>query len=132
MFTKTRVLVVEDDEVTRSLLRRMLRALRFASVETAATAEAARLAFHADPSEWPDVVLCDIEMKPTNGHEFVRWMRAIPSPRAKAIRVVMVTSHADVANVRDAMAAGVSGYLVKPVTEAALRIRMERLLAPPT
>jgi two-component system, chemotaxis family, chemotaxis protein CheY len=130
LFGKFRVLAVEDDNATRLMLRRMLETLEFAAVETAASVDGAKLAFQAPPEQWPNVVLCDVDMKPENGLDFVAWLRAQPMGQMRKTPVVMVTAHAHAALVRRAMELGVSGYLVKPVGEAALRTRLERAIEP--
>jgi DNA-binding response OmpR family regulator len=61
-----------------------------------------------------DLVLLDLEMQPMNGIEFTRQLR-----RGKAnsgVPIIMITGHADLANVREARDAGVTEFLVKPVT----------------
>lgn len=130
MFKKFRALVVDDDGTTRLMLRGMLEALEFASVDTAAGAEGAKLAFQTSPDQWPDIVLCDVNMKPTSGLELVAWFNAQPKILARSIPVVMVTAHSDAPIVRRAMELGVAGYLVKPVQPMALRMRMEKALLP--
>jgi two-component system chemotaxis response regulator CheY len=132
LFKKFRALVVDDDGTTRLMLRSMLEALEFASVDTAAGAEGAKLAFQTSPDQWPDIVLCDVNMKPTSGLELVAWFNAQPKIVARGIPVVMVTAHSDAPIVRRAMELGVSGYLVKPVQPMALRMRMEKALLPRT
>jgi two-component system chemotaxis response regulator CheY len=123
-------LVVEDDNPTRLLLRKMLEELQFSSVDTAAGVESAKLAFQTTQDRWPSIVLCDVNMKPTNGLEFVAWLKSQPMAAVRSIPIVMVTAHADASIVRRAMELGVSGYLVKPVKEGPLRTRMERALMP--
>lgn len=130
MFSKFRVLAVEDDNATRLMLRRMLEALEFAAVDTAAGVEGAKLAFQTPADQWPHVMLCDVDMKPENGLDFVAWLRGQALAQMRKTPVIMVTAHAHAALVRRAMELGVSGYLVKPVSEAALRARLERAIMP--
>ena len=130
MFKKFRALVIDDDSTTRLMLRQMLEVLEFASVDTAAGAEGAKQAFQSSPDRWPDILLCDVNMKPTSGLEFVAWMKSQPKIAARMIPVVMVTAHSDAPIVRRAMELGVAGYLIKPVQPLALRTRMERALLP--
>jgi two-component system chemotaxis response regulator CheY len=128
LFKKYRALVIDDDGTTRLMLRQMLEALEFAAVETAAGAEGGKQAFQTLPDRWPDVVLCDVNMKPTSGLEYVAWMKSQPKIAARMIPIVMVTAHSDAPIVRRAMELGVSGYLIKPVQPLALRTRLERAL----
>lgn len=130
MFKKFRALVIEDDGTTRLMLRKMLEELEFAGIETAAGAEGAKLEFQKPPNEWPDVILCDVNMKPVGGLELIAWMKGQPQIAAREIPIVMVTAHSDAPIVRRAMELGVSGYLVKPVAPMALRVRLEKALLP--
>jgi CheY-like chemotaxis protein len=130
LFEKLRVLAVEDENATRLMLRRMLEALKFAAVDTAASVDGAKLAFKTAPELWPNILLCDSDLKPANGLDFVAWLRAQPLGQMRKIPVIMVTAHAHAALVRRAMALNVSGYLVKPVGETALRTRLERAIEP--
>ena len=130
MFKRFRALVVDDDGTTRLMLRSMLEALEFSSVDTAAGAEGAKLAFQTSPDQWPDIILCDVNMKPTSGLELVAWLKAQPKIASRSIPIVMVTAHSDAPIVRRAMELGVAGYLVKPVQPIALRMRMEKALLP--
>lgn len=130
MFSKFRVLAIEDDNATRLVLRRMLETLEFAAVDTAAGVEGAKQAFQTPIDQWPHVVLCDVDMHPKNGLDFVAWMRSQPLGQMRKMPVIMVTAHAHATLVRRAMELSVSGYLIKPVSEAALRARLERAIMP--
>ncbi len=122
--------MIDDDGTTRLMLRSMLEALEFGAVETAAGAEGAKHAFQTSPDQWPDVMLCDVNMKPTSGLELISWFNAQPKIASRGIPIIMVTAHSDAPIVRRAMELGVVGYLVKPVQPAALRLRLEKALLP--
>ncbi|MBI1245119.1 MAG: response regulator [Alphaproteobacteria bacterium] len=131
MYKKLRVLAIDDEEVARQMLRKMLENLQFGAVDTAPGAEAAKAAFEGAPERWPNLVLCDYAMKPTDGLQFVAWMNSRPDIKARRVPVVIVTAHADTSIVLQAMQKGVSGYLVKPFTEEALRVRIQRAFQSP-
>lgn len=128
MFKKYRALVIDDDELARRVLRKMLEHLQFGAVEIASGAESAKLAFHGASDTWPNLILCDFNMKPTNGIGFVSWMKSRPEIAALRIPVILVTAHADPSIVQQAMIHGLSGYIVKPFNEEALRIRIQRAI----
>jgi len=130
LFKKFRALVVEDDGTTRLMLRKMLEELEFAGIETAAGAEGAKAEFHKPADQWPDVILCDVNMKPVGGLELLAWLRGQPQIASREIPIIMVTAHSDAPIVRRAMELGVSGYLVKPVAAMSLRMRLEKALLP--
>jgi CheY-like chemotaxis protein len=70
--TAVRVLVVEEDDDTRELLRVLLESAG-ASVDVVATAKDARRELLAAP---PDVLVSDIRMPEENGYSLVRSLRS--------------------------------------------------------
>ena len=102
-----RVLIAEDEPVVAEGLRAQLEELGHSVAGVAydgrdAVAKAALLT--------PDIVLLDIKMPRLDGVEAagaIMGQRPVP--------IVLVTAHSDPALIQRAMAAGVMGYLVKPV-----------------
>jgi DNA-binding NtrC family response regulator len=102
-----RVLVVEDHEPTRRLMRRMLLELEGVIVDEASTAAEALSALAANS---PELMLLDVRLgsgAETGGLEVLRDARALG---CKA-RAVMVTG--DLGSVREAMRLGASDYVLK-------------------
>jgi CheY-like chemotaxis protein len=109
-----RILVVEDDEMMRELLRLHLSSAGYA-VEVAEDAITAGYAVLKSP---PDLIVCDVEMPHMDGFELVAALRgdeAIPR-----VPVIFLTSLAE--GDAHAKALAPSEYLQKPV-------RLEELLA---
>ena len=102
-----RVLVMDDDELMRELLRLHLCGAGYEVL----LAEDAVVAGHLVLKEPPDLVLADIEMPYMSGLELVEAMKADPATRS--IPVIFVTSRTD-AEAR-ARQLGAVGYLVKPL-----------------
>ena len=101
------VLLVDDEDIIRDVLRRILRR-DHEVVEAASIADArARLAERAF-----GVVLCDIRMGGDSGLELLREILA----GGADIAVVMVTGVDDPAVAEEALALGAYGYLLKPFT----------------
>jgi len=117
--TDIRVLVVDDHAVVRSGLRALLdREDEVTVVDEAATADEAvfRMIEHK-----PDVLLMDVTMPGTSGLEAIpKLLQASP-----ATRVLMLSMHDDPRYVREAFAAGASGYVLKEAadTEVVAAIR---------
>lgn len=101
-----RLLLTDDHQMLRQTLRRSLEDEGFDVVGEAGTGEEA--ADLVGPLK-PDVVLMDVTMPGIGGIEATRRIRE----QAPEVKVVMLTMHADHDVVRDAIAAGASGYLVK-------------------
>ena len=101
-----RVLLADDHRMLREGLRRSLESGGLTVTGEAGDGEeAVRLA----EEQRPDVVLMDVSMPVLDGVEATRLIRE----RSPAIRVVMLTMHADADVVARAIRAGASGYLVK-------------------
>jgi CheY-like chemotaxis protein len=115
------VLVVDDDEFNRLVLRRYLPAPPL----TLDMAVNGRAALDAAREEWPDVVLLDLEMPVMDGYEAARKLRAMEQDGRKPVRIIAISSNDEPAIMQRARAAGCDQYLVKP----APRETLWRLLA---
>jgi len=110
----TRVLVVDDHPVVRAGLRRLLEAdERLTVVGEAANARDAVLAARAGR---PDVVVLDVRLAADDG---IGTIPALLHERPKT-RILVFSAHSDPSLLRDAFAAGASGYLVKDAAEGDL------------
>lgn len=128
LFHDRTVLVVEDSFSMRQLLRSLLRQFGFAEILEAADGSDAlrRLA-----EERVDVVVSDWMMEPTDGFGFLTALRQHPDPMVRGLPVVMLTALANEDRVVAARDAGVTEYLIKPVSAAKLEQRLFSVLAKP-
>lgn len=118
------VLVIDDQEAVRDSVRMMLRSLGFGAILEAANGESAKEQF---TSRSPDLVLCDINMTPTNGFAFVKWVRMRNSGGFRT-PILFLTSHTEREVVMKAKEVGIDGFLVKPVGIADLTVRVDRAM----
>jgi len=102
-----RVVIADDDRLTRSVLRMILQEQSFQVVGEAADGE---LAIEACLTLRPDIAFIDIDMPKFNGHDVVTRVRD-DHPHLK---VVMLSSLATLDNVQQAMRAGAASFVVKP------------------
>ncbi len=109
-----RVLVVEDNPINRELATAMLRKLGF----QAANAVDGFAALTLLDGERFDLVLMDLQMPGLDGLETTRRIRARPGPQPK---IVALTANATPADREACDAAGMDGFLAKPVRLAKLR-----------
>lgn len=119
-------LVIEDDAFQRSLIVQALKVIGLASVREAGDGEAGLKACMA---RLPDIVVCDIEMTPMGGLDFLRALRRTRSGAVRSIPIVFLSSHAESDTVREAIAAGVDAFIVKPPTLRTLKARIDAVLA---
>ena len=116
-----RVLVVDDNPINLKLVALMLQKLGVESETAESGAEAIALA----DEESFDAVLMDIEMPGMNGFEACRQVLAI----RPLMPVVALTAHATTEVADLSVAAGMCGYLAKPITMPALRTALAQALA---
>jgi len=121
------VLVVEDEELIRSMIADMLADLGH-HAELARDGQEAVAAVQAGRY---DVVLMDAQMPKMDGVAATKAIRALDSP-ANVVPIVALTAHA-IEGYREAyIAAGMNDYLSKPVTLRALDTLLARWSAPPS
>ena len=103
-----RILVIEDQEDLRGVLRDLLTGSGYAVAEAAdgqAGVEITR-------SERPDLVLMDIQLPVMNGYEAIRQIKA--DATLNATPVIAVSSYAMKGDEEKARAAGCDHYVTKP------------------
>ena len=115
-----RILIVEDDEDTRSLVSSVLDSEGY-RVEEAATGESGERKLGESPF---DVVLLDLELPDIHGLEFLS--RA--ADRNTGAQFVIITGHGSVDSAVRAMRLGALDYLTKPLRTEELLIAIERAL----
>jgi two-component system cell cycle response regulator DivK len=117
------VLIVEDHEKNRKLLRKVLEKKGYRTVEV----ETGEAAVEAARQHSPDIVLMDYQLPGIDGIETFRRIRADPAIRRMPI--VAVTASAmpeDTARMREA---GFDGFETKPINVQGLLSTVETLLA---
>lgn len=114
-----RILVVEDTEDNRQIVRDLLTSADFEVLE--ATDGAAGVAL-AEQSR-PDLVIMDVQLPVMDGYEATRRLKSDPALRA--IPVIAVTSYALSGDEERSRAAGCDAYLSKPFSPSRL-LRMVR------
>lgn len=106
---KTRVLVVDDDEVVRYLMTKSLKMKgRYAIREAMNGAEACLML----GKEAPDVLILDIGMPDMDGLEVCRQIRKTPS--LSHLRVIIITGNTESKQARAIIALGFTNLLAKP------------------
>lgn len=122
------VLVAEDNQFCRQLIRTTLRALNVGDVREAGDGpEALQEVRH----RLPDLVFLDWDLPHLNGIEFTRMLRTAADSPNPFLPVIMVSAHATRYHVLAARDAGVNEYLVKPFSAAGLFSRMRAVIERP-
>ena len=103
-----RILVIEDQEDNRIILRDLLTSAGYAVIEAVNGKDGANLA----ESERPDLILMDMQLPVLDGYEATRRIKA--NPELAEIPVIAVTSYALSGDEEKARAAGCDAYVTKP------------------
>jgi CheY-like chemotaxis protein len=109
--TGLHILVVDDDEDARELLRAVLGYC--GALVTVVPGASDGLA--AIRRVLPDAVVCDIAMPEHDGYWFLRALRALPPDKGGAVPVLAVTAHGHLHGPDRTLPAGFDGHLRKPV-----------------
>ena len=108
------IAIVEDNTELRVLTQKILQ--RVLSVQRVTSYESAEEALEKIPKIKPQLVLMDINLPGMNGVECVRLL----TQKLPALQIVMLTVYDDDNDIFDSLAAGATGYLLKPVKAAEL------------
>jgi len=116
------ILVVDDDQGQRLLMRKVLENKGFEVIEAADGVEACRL----NEEHRPDLLLVDLMMPRMDGYELCRELRA--QTHSTDIPIVVTTSRSDVASIVRAYDAGATDFVPKPVNWLVLSNRIRYIL----
>lgn len=108
-----KIAVIDDEMLMRSTVRQMLKGLGPVDVREAADGAAGVALVERFR---PDVVICDITMKPVDGLVLVEKVRGHTDAEVRRVPIVLLTGRADQASVQVARRFGVAAFLVKPVS----------------
>ncbi|SDP12992.1 DNA-binding response regulator, NarL/FixJ family, contains REC and HTH domains [Rhodoferax sp. OV413] len=103
-----RLLIVDDHPIVRQSLNALLGAFG-APMQVVATAGSAEEALVLAEQQQPDIVLTDLQMKPTSGIQLIQQL----SQRQPAIRYVVFTASTQDEHMLQAFDAGAQGYVLK-------------------
>ncbi|CAK0775468.1 Two-component system chemotaxis response regulator CheY [uncultured Gammaproteobacteria bacterium] len=124
-YGRLKVLVVDDEEYTRRIIRQLLHQMGVRSIGEASNGKDALL---ETLRTRPDIVFLDVHMKPVGGIEVLRQLRAVKIADLARTPVIMVTGDANPGTVGSAKDLAANGYLVKPVALSALKVRIDAVL----
>lgn len=116
--TSAKILIVDDDENTREILRRWLAKEGYTTVSAGDGEECLR-ALAAEPF---DIVLLDVMMPNLDGLGVCERMRA--NDEWRSIPVILLTAKDDMETRTRGMSLGVSEYLTKPINKLELFARL--------
>ena len=117
-----RILVVEDHEDNRQILRDLMASADLKMIE----AWDGEAALTVAAAERPDLILMDIQLPGIDGYEVTRRLKA--DPMLRHIPIIAVTSYALSGDEEKARAAGCDGYVAKPFSPRKLLEKIREYL----
>ncbi len=126
-FRQLNILLIEDHAGSRRLTRSMLMHL---GIRNIAEAEDGTDAIDELANFSADIAICDWRMRPMDGLEFSRRIRAGEvSDHTKSLPIIMLSAHAERDRIELARDIGVNEFLVKPVSVRTLKERLVAVLS---
>ncbi len=116
------VLVVEDFEDNRFMMRRLLEMSGYRVIEAVNGQEA----IEAAQREHPDLILMDLSLPLLDGLSATRRIRA--QPNLRQVPIIAVSAHDTTDFHAEALAAGCNEYVTKPIDFDELEELLKRLL----
>lgn len=118
-----KILVVDDHGTMRRILRSSLEELGFKNIDEADDGEQALVALSLQRF---DLVITDRNMPKMDGIGLLHSIRS--NPRLCHLPVLMVSAVQNKDEIYEALAAKVSGYIIKPFTTAILADKLKKIL----
>jgi CheY-like chemotaxis protein len=120
--TEGRIILIEDDENIRQVLRIQLEIAGY-EIQTAAEGAGGLALIQKDP---PDLVITDLMMPVMDGHEVCRRIKS--HFRTAHVPVIMLTAKSEISAKVTALDFGANDYLVKPYDREEMLLRVRNLL----
>jgi two-component system cell cycle response regulator DivK len=117
-----RILVIEDQEDNRQIVRDLVTASGYELIEATTGEEGLEVAAR----ERPDLILMDIQLPGIDGYEVTRRIKA--NPKLRKIPIIAVTSYALSGDDKKAFAAGCDSYVTKPYSPRLLLAKIREYL----
>ena len=124
-YAAIKVLVIDDESHTRSIIRSQLHLL---GVREIAEAGDGKQGLVQTLRIKPHIIFCDIHMAPVSGLEFLVGLRSLKMDGVKDLPVIFLTADAKSDTVIFAKEHKVDGYLVKPVAAAQLKAHIDAMV----
>ncbi len=122
-FPKMKILIIDDEPLNVALLEDMLTEAGYKHLKSVTDS---RLAFDACESFAPDLILLDLMMPHVDGFSILRSLRA--AGNEAFLPVIVLTADANEGTKRNALGAGATDFLLKPLDQLEVLLRIANLL----
>ena len=123
-YHRAKVLLVEDSEDNRQMMKRLLEMSGYEVVEAVNGEQAVQKAQNL----FPDLILMDLSLPRIDGLAATRMIRAIPG--LSKVPVIVVSAHDTSDFHAEALASGCNEYVTKPIDFGELELLLKRLVPP--
>lgn len=121
-------LIVDDNKHMRALVKSILHALGSKNTTEASDGADAFKELRHYPA---DIIICDWNMSPLDGLDFVRLVRTGKDSPNPFVPIIMLTGHTEMNRVLEARDAGVHEFLAKPISAKKLYSRIKAIIGRP-
>lgn len=123
-----RIIMADDNPHMRAIVMTLLQSYGVTQVREAGDGAEAIAVLR----DWPaDLAIVDFKMAPMDGVAFTREVRKAPDSRNPYLPIIMMTGHSAKSRVEEARDAGVTEFIVKPVTAKTLLNRIYAVIYKP-
>ena len=116
------ILIIEDNEKNRKLVRDVLQVKGYRTIETETAEEGLKLVVEQSPA----LILMDIQLPGMDGITALKRLRA--DPKTKDMPVIAITASAMTHNRQTLLAEGFDGYQTKPISVKEFLAEVQRVL----
>ena len=117
------ILIIEDNEKNRKLIRDLLQAKGYQTIESESAEDGLRLAEEKTPA----LILMDIQLSGMDGITAMKQLKAVP--KTKTIPIMAITASAMTHNREAMLSEGFDGYQTKPFNLKEFLADVDRLIA---
>ncbi len=121
-------LIVDDNKHMRALVKTILSTLGIKNIHEAGDGADALKELKVFPA---DIVICDWNMSPLDGIDFVKLVRTGKDSANPYVPIIMLTGHTEMHRVIEARDAGVNEFLAKPISAKGIYSRIRSIIENP-
>ena len=122
------ILLVDDNQHMRAIAAAILQSAGCRNIVEVGDGSAGLEAMRERPC---DLAIVDFNMFPMDGVEFTRLVRNSTDSANPYLPIIMMTGHSEKSRVQEARDAGVTEFVVKPITARAILERMQAVILRP-
>ncbi|NEO84405.1 MAG: response regulator [Spirulina sp. SIO3F2] len=119
-----KILVVDDNEQSRAIIREFLSSLGFNISEASNGQEGLERAIECQPN----AMIADLVMPIMDGFEMIRRVRAYPQPQVESMKIIACSASAYETDQKKSVKAGCNDFLSKPIETQELLDKLQALL----